>query len=90
LATAFDVKHQADSIVVTVQEGTVAVALTSPLNTWQVGSGYQFVYSMVAATTTLSSVDTSAVLAWREGRLEYVRAPLVAVIADVNRYAQRR
>src|SRR5262249_29556686 len=56
---------------------------------WRVGRGYQFIYSQTDATATLSSVDTSAVLAWRDGRLEYTRTPLAAVVADLNRYAPR-
>jgi transmembrane sensor len=93
VGTSFDVKHQGDSIVVTVQEGVVAVS--SPHRTgdatdatpWHVSGGYQFVYSEGRGTATLSSVDTSAVLAWRDGRLEYTRAPLADVVSDINRYA---
>jgi len=95
IGTAFDVKRHADRVIVTVQEGVVSVAhaggpgpgIPPHSSSWRVGAGYQFVYSATDATTTLSSVDTSAVLAWREGRLEYMRAPLAAVLADVSRYA---
>jgi transmembrane sensor len=95
VGTAFDVNHQESRIVVTVQEGLVAIKPTAALRgtaaaSWRVGSGSQFVYSEVDATATLSAVDTSAALAWREGRLEYTRAPLSAVIADVNRYSEHR
>jgi transmembrane sensor len=93
VGTAFDVKHQSDTIIVTVQEGIVTVNSPhkagdeSDLTLWRVASGYQFVYSEAGATATLSSVDTSAALAWREGRLEYTRTPLADVVADINRYA---
>lgn len=93
VGTAFDVKHQPGSIMVTVQEGTVAVSSHGTLRDtagaapWRVARGYQFVYSEASGTATLSSVDTSAVLAWREGRLEYMRTSLDVVVADINRYS---
>lgn len=94
VGTAFDVNHQATRIVVTVQEGMVAVTSASlhlrevAAASWKVAAGYQFVYSEPDATATLSSVDTSAALAWREGRLEYTRTALSAVLADINRYSE--
>jgi transmembrane sensor len=94
VGTVFDVKHQPHSITVTVQEGVVEVhALNGAADRsvsipWRVASGYQFAYSDSEATATLSSVDTSSVLAWRDGRLEYTRTPLADVVADVNRYAE--
>jgi transmembrane sensor len=94
VGTAFDVKHQPHSVTVTVQEGVVEVnALNgavgrSPSIPWRVAGGYQFAYADSEGTATLSSVDTSSVLAWREGRWEYTRTPLADVLADVNRYAE--
>jgi transmembrane sensor len=92
VGTAFDVKHESGRVTVTVQEGVVAVDLATggpgaaPDSTWQVTAGYQLVHSDGDATTILSSVDTASVLAWRNGRLEYVNAPLSAVVADISRY----
>jgi transmembrane sensor len=92
VGTAFDVKHEPGRVTVTVQEGVVAVELATgglgaaPDSTWQVTAGYQLVHSAGDATTILASVDTSSVLAWRSGRLEYVNAPLSAVVADLSRY----
>jgi transmembrane sensor len=94
VGTAFDVKHELSRVTVTVQEGMVIVQPADGGRhvareaTWRVGRGYQFVYSGPDATATLSSVDTSAVIAWRDGRLEYVNTPLASVLADVNRYAE--
>jgi transmembrane sensor len=93
IGTAFDVKHEPSRVTVTVQEGIVVVQPADGERhvareaTWRVARGYQFVYSGPDATATLSSVDTSAVIAWRDGRLEYVNTPLASVLADVNRYA---
>jgi transmembrane sensor len=91
VGTAFDVKHEQEQIVVTVEEGVVDVRFResgmSPSNAgWSVASGQQLIYSNATETATLASVDTSAVLAWREGRLEYTNAPLSAVISDINQY----
>jgi transmembrane sensor len=94
VGTAFDVKHEPSRVTVTVQEGMVVVQPAdggrhvASEATWRVGRGYQFVYSGHDATAALSSVDTSAVIAWRDGRLEYVNTPLASVLADVNRYAE--
>jgi transmembrane sensor len=94
VGTAFDVKHQPQSVTVTVQEGVVEVnalsgAVAQPASIpWRVAGGYQFTYSDSEGTATLSSVDTSSVLAWREGRWEYTHTPLSDVLADVNRYAR--
>jgi transmembrane sensor len=93
VGTAFDVNHQPWRTVVTVQEGVVAVRPIRTLHDgaaapWRVASGYQFIYSEREGTAMLSSVDTSAVLAWRAGRLEYTRTPLAAVLLDINRYAE--
>jgi transmembrane sensor len=94
VGTAFDVKAEGGRTSVTVQEGVVAVVPDKAGSgwvadtAWRVGPGYQFQYSERDGTAGLESVDTSAVLAWREGRLEYVNAPLTQVLADVNRYSR--
>ncbi len=94
VGTAFDVNHQPGRTSVTVQEGLVAIRSIGVLRgtaaeRWQVAAGHQLVYSERDGMATLASVDTSAVLAWREGRLEYTRAPLDSVLADINRYAKQ-
>jgi transmembrane sensor len=94
VGTAFDVKADDGRVSVTVQEGIVSVAPVVAAGAWasdaawRVGPGYQFFYSERDGSAGLSSVDTSVALAWREGRLEYVNAPLAQVITDVNRYAR--
>lgn len=95
VGTAFDVKHELDRVTVTVQDGVVAVEAEGPERTqtsnatWRVTSGYQLVYFTANAAATLSSVDATATIAWREGRLEYLNAPLASVVADINRYSDR-
>lgn len=92
VGTEFDVKSEAGRVSVTVAEGVVAVQPVRRANAnasdapWRIGPGYQFIYSDGSGSTALTSVNTSSVLAWREGRLDYVNAPLTQVIADVSRY----
>ena len=96
VGTAFDVKSDASGITVTVEEGVVAVSPVAvpsgwpAATTWQVGPGYQFHYTEQEGNATLTALDPSAAFAWREGRLEYVNAPLKSVIEDVSRYSARR
>ena len=37
----------------------------------------------------LAAIEPARALSWREGRLEYTREPLWAVVADLNRYSDR-
>jgi transmembrane sensor len=95
VGTAFDVRRDPDAILVTVEEGTVAIASASNAedrspNIWQVGSGYQLVYTPGTRSATLVGVDPARALQWRSGELAYVGAPLKSVIDDVNRYSDRR
>jgi transmembrane sensor len=89
VGTAFDVRRDADSVTVTVEEGTIVAAaagLQGPMQ-WRVGAGYQVKYSEDWRTAVVSRVDTTSVLRWRDGELAYDDAPLEAVIADINRYS---
>jgi transmembrane sensor len=95
VGTAFDVKAEEGRITVAVQEGVVTVAPVRGTSTWssdvawRVAAGYRFQYSERDGSAVLSSIDTSAAVAWREARLEYMNTPLSQVIADVNRYASQ-
>ena len=95
LGTAFDVRRDADATVVTVEEGVVEIASTpvakSPNpNVWRVGAGYRLVYTPGTRLASLESVDSSRVLQWRSGELDYVGTSLRLVLDDVNRYSDRR
>jgi transmembrane sensor len=104
VGTAFDVRRAGDRVVVTVQEGKVDVydagspesrseqrstVASPPIRPLRVAAGEQLAVNESTAGAAVTSVDASAALAWREGRLEYVSEPLEAVIADINRYAKR-
>lgn len=96
VGTAFNI-HEADGrTVVTVVRGAIDVVSgvpspeasgkTTPV---RVTAGEQVGWDHDAQRPVLAKADVARVLAWREGRLEYVAQPLSAIIADVNRYAHR-
>jgi transmembrane sensor len=89
VGTAFDVRREADRVIVTVEEGTILASAmgSSGLSQWRAGAGYQVSYSEDARTAVVSRVDTQSVLRWRDGELAYDDAPLASVIADINRYS---
>lgn len=89
VGTAFDVRREADRVIVTVEEGTILASAmgSSGPSQWRAGAGYQVSYSEDARTAVVSRVDTQSVLRWRDGELAYDDAPLAAVIADINRYS---
>ena len=88
VGTAFDVRREADRVIVTVEEGTIVASAMAPRpNEWRAGAGYQLDYSEATRTAVVSKVDTQNALRWRDGELAYDDAPLEAVIADINRYS---
>ena len=89
IGTAFDVRSEAGSVVVTVQEGLVEVAGTAAADTqvWRLAVGHRITYDTQKRTAHLDTVDLARAMAWHEGRLEYFATPLSAVIADINRYS---
>jgi len=91
VGTAFDVRSGPDRIVVTVQEGVVAVARTGVRDggSWRVSDGYQITYDPREQSARITAVQPDHVLAWREGRLEYFSQPIGAVVAEVSRYSSQ-
>jgi transmembrane sensor len=94
VGTAFDVKSQADRVAITVQEGTVRVESdNTPAKTarsWSITAGFRAVVDRATHSVTISTVNPVVALGWREGRLNYSNEPLRLVVADVNRYSNRR
>ena len=97
VGTAFNIRDAGPRTVVTVVRGSLEVvsdpepgrarAAAVPLHV-RVLAGEQVRWDHLA-TPVLRKANTERVLAWRQGRLEYVDQPLSSVIADVNRYAKR-
>lgn len=95
VGTAFDVRREADGVVVTVEEGTVEIAgnvfaKQGLPTTWRAEAGYRLTYSSQGRTAMIASVNTSSALEWRGGELAYVWEPLGAVVEDLNRYSEHK
>ncbi len=106
VGTAFNVENLQGRVVVTVAEGSVDVvsirapaemgtlaatpahdSAPAPIPT-RVEAGQRLVYGKMPID--VQPVDTERVLAWRQGRLEYMGEPLKFVIPDVARYTDRQ
>jgi transmembrane sensor len=100
VGTQFDVDRETSATVVTVLEGRVAVAQeseaaavgtlfptdASPLF---VSAGEQVILTAQAASRP-AHADLAAATAWRKGKLIFSSTPLTAVIAEYNRYHEKR
>jgi transmembrane sensor len=89
VGTAFDVRRDAEHVIVTVEEGVVQLDApgSNGVSRWRAAAGSQVNYSEQTRTAVVSSVDPSIVMRWRYGELAYDDAPLETVIADINRYS---
>lgn len=105
IGTSFNVRRDADSVFVTVAEGTVDVRARSegggPDTRVQSGDaatsdfdirargGHQVRYHQGRMWSTVDRVDPSIASGFQEGKLQYVDEPLSLVVASINRYAER-
>ena len=85
LGTQFEVRLQPQGAQVTVLSGRVGVTAQAGAEQQVLGAGQQVAYHAGRAEP-LHAVDSEAQLAWRQGWLNYARAPLADVIADLQRY----
>jgi transmembrane sensor len=85
LGTQFEVRLQPHGAQVTVLSGRVGV--TGHKNAAQqiLSAGQQVAYGDGSAEE-LHAVDSEAQLAWRQGWLNYYKAPLADVVKDLGRY----
>jgi transmembrane sensor len=105
VGTTFDVRRDADRVVVTVTEGTVSVAPqaesvtelgaqptlhSGPAPHAQVTHGQRIAYDENGAVSAVEHTDAAAATAWREGYLQFYGEPLRYVIQAVNRYSKRQ
>lgn len=88
IGTAFSVRSEEHSVVVTVAEGVIEAANGS--ESWRVAAGHRIEYDLEHESARIASVDWQRELGWREGRLEYMDEPLARVIAEASRYSARR
>jgi transmembrane sensor len=106
VGTTFDVRRDADRVVVTVTEGTVSVAPqaesvelgaqptlhsgTAPHVPAQVTHGQRIAYDENGTVSAVEHTDAAAATAWREGYLQFYGEPLRYVVEAVNRYSKRQ
>jgi transmembrane sensor len=105
VGTAFVVQKRADRVVVTVTDGTVAVAPQNssetetpilPMKTLlthagvsRVARGEQFSYENSGSARLVENANSRAATAWSEGELEFDHMALREVVQVVNRYSRR-
>ncbi|TRX73699.1 FecR family protein [Pseudomonas mangiferae] len=87
LGTAFAVRRDGDQASLTVTEHQVAVEAGAAHDT--LGRGQQVRYDD-AGLHPAEPVDLRRALAWRRDRLVFVEAPLVDVLAELQRYRHGR
>ena len=85
LGTQFEVRRQAQGAQVTVLSGRVGVTAQAGAAQQVLGAGQQVAYHAGRAES-LHAVDSEAQLAWRQGWLNYYKAPMAEVIGDLQRY----
>jgi transmembrane sensor len=91
VGTAFDVRLEPGKLSVTLVEGRVRIAGASPKGSRQVemSAGSRFV-AADRADWTIAAVDTAKEAAWLQGRLVFDGEPLSAVVAEMNRFSERK
>lgn len=97
VGTRFVVRRDGDRVLVTVAEGQVSVSSVAPdtrmINASAAAAGALLLVAGTAVTvepdgriTAVSNADTTAVAAWRDGRIVFDDVPLAGVLAEVARY----
>jgi transmembrane sensor len=100
VGTAFNVHKIGGRVRVTVAEGVVSVSATNagegggalaraavPV---QASAGQQVEYSVADRRMHVTGANLEIATAWRSGMLKFVNEPLGNVVADLNRYSERK
>ncbi|MGU3309500.1 FecR family protein [Pseudomonas sp. M5A4_2d] len=85
LGTQFEVRLQPAGAQVTVLSGRVGVTPSRQGQQQVLTAGQQVAYADGVADA-LHAVDSESRLAWRDGWLNYYKAPLAEVVEDLSRY----
>ncbi|SHM02364.1 FecR family protein [Phytopseudomonas punonensis] len=85
LGTRFEVRRLGEGARVSVQQGRVAVR-GGPLDAPRVLTANQQLSFADGVSGQLHAVDAEALVAWRDGRLSFYRAPLGEVLDELRRY----
>jgi len=91
LGTAFEVWSGPSGVRVSVTRGRVAVAAEGEAEQTaspgvRLGAGEQVSAAPSGALGEVTNFTPDEVLSWRQGRLSYRDAPLIDIVADLNRY----
>lgn len=95
VGTAFDVRMEPGKLSVTLVEGRVRIAADAAANGQggerrvEMSAGSRFV-AADPAEWLISAVDTAKESAWLKGRLVFDGEPLSAVVAEMNRFSERK
>lgn len=91
VGTAFDVRLEPGKLSVTLVEGRVRIAGASPKGQRRVEmtAGSRFV-AADPADWAIATVDTAKESAWLQGKLVFDGEPLSAVVAEMNRFSERK
>jgi transmembrane sensor len=100
VGTKFDVLEEDDKVVVNVVEGIVDVSVIDPAgaappaptspslrSNLRVNAGNEVTYDTRSGKSTLRTTEPDRTSTWREGRLDYINAPLQRIVSDLNRYS---
>ena len=90
VGTAFNVRCEDDRTEVTVTDGVVRVAVTGEAPGMLVHAGEHLVFSHDSATGLFGLSEQDRHLAWLENSLVFNEAPLVEVLAELQRYTMTR
>jgi|KBSMisStaDraftv2_1062788.scaffolds.fasta_scaffold61544_2 transmembrane sensor len=97
VGTAFGIEHHNGSVIVTVQEGRVAVAnaqtqpsasapVTSSAGETALGPDQQIILPVAGSGGQVRKVDSHRELAWADGRLIFDHDPVAEVVQQFNRF----
>ena len=90
LGTEFDVRLGAQQVAVAVREGLVAVRTgesSAPISTRELQAGMRISYTELGEMSAIQFVGEMQIAPWRVGKRIFRNAPLVEVVADLNRYS---
>ncbi|MEM8937343.1 MAG: FecR domain-containing protein [Pseudomonadota bacterium] len=98
LGTIFEVRHNGGVMRLAVSEGDVEVSHPLFVNDTPVSmmarkivaAGEQIAATQTRGLSPISALPEDSFAAWKEDRLTYVGATLNELIADANRYSERR
>lgn len=100
LGTAFEVRRQGEALHVSVVEGAVEITqerspsldtrLQNPSDKQVLHAGEELRAEIGRALQAPAPIPHRETAAWRHGRRVYVDAPLREVVADANRYSNRK